>query len=58
MKTIAESALKNADIKLSTKATSIDTSDAGVKILTEVGDILEFDEVVVRDVSSSDKIFD
>ena len=44
---IAASALKNADLKLNTKVTRIETSSAKVKVVTDKGVEEEFDEVVM-----------
>jgi monoamine oxidase len=44
---IAKPALKEADVKLSTKVSRIDTSTDTVKVFTDDGNELHYDDVVV-----------
>jgi monoamine oxidase len=47
LNSIAEPALKNADLKLSTKVARIETGVNKVKVVTDKGVEQEFDEVVM-----------
>lgn len=44
---IAQPAVKSCDIRLSTRVTSIQTSNNSVQLFTEAGETLNYDEVVM-----------